>query len=171
MRPTSCSLTSAFTLIELLVVIAIIGVLIGLLIPAVMRVREANNRAKCESNLRQVDEAAHNYHDVYSKFPPAVQLFNPPPNGTRDSLSAYRTGNKPLFGPNWAVLLLPYLEQETLFRSANIAGCMANDDEGWRKVRSVSIPLLLCPSDSRQAIGFNLPDKVTTQQDLDQNGT
>ena len=161
---------TGFTLVELLVVIAIIGVLIGMIIPAVMRVREASNRVKCASNLRHVGEAAHHYHDTYQRFPPAVQLYKPPKNGALDTLSVYRDGNKPIIGPNWAVLLLPYLEQETLYRSVNVRKYMQTGDQGWRKVRSVTIPLFLCPSDSGHGVPFNLPDKVTTQTDLDTNG-
>src|SRR5262245_3703034 len=108
----------AFTLIELLVVIAIIAILIGLLLPAVQKVRESAARLKCQNNIKQLGLGVHNYHDANGKFPPAVQIAAPPPNGTNNMLSTYRT---PGFGPNWAVFILPYVEQDNLFK-ANATG-------------------------------------------------
>src|SRR5262245_24367209 len=91
-----------FTLIELLVVIAIIAVLVCLLLPAVQKVREAANRIKCTNNLKQLGLAAHQYHDVHGHLPPAVGYY-PPAAGT--------------FGV-YFFHLLPYVEQDNLYRSA-----------------------------------------------------
>jgi prepilin-type processing-associated H-X9-DG protein/prepilin-type N-terminal cleavage/methylation domain-containing protein len=141
---------TAFTLVELLVVIAIIALLIGLLLPAVQKVREAANRMKCTNNLKQLGLAAQAYHDANGQFPVGVRM--PYAQAGNDPLTG---GMGSPFGPNWAVYLLPYIEQDNLFRQANVetypgTGNLANLSSyslSWRVVRGQRLPTLLCPSD------------------------
>jgi prepilin-type N-terminal cleavage/methylation domain-containing protein len=129
---------TGFTLIELLVVIAIIAILIGLLLPAVQKVREAAARMHCSSNLKQIALAAHNYHDSIGTLPPGwTHDTSPWPNRQSDSL--------------WYTLL-PYLEQQPLYNQGTKANPYVNADGYINKVAvaevaPVVVKTYLCPSD------------------------
>jgi prepilin-type N-terminal cleavage/methylation domain-containing protein len=155
----------AFTLIELLVVIAIIAILIGLLLPAVQKVREAANRMSCTNNLKQIGLALHNYHDTNNKLPPASQV----PWGRVGTDDAHMDYTGP-FGPNWAVLILPYIEQDNLYRQANVTSFPGVpistptgspppgvNGTGWRTIVATAVKTYLCPSDGNNRKPFLNP--------------
>ena len=136
-----------FTLIELLVVIAIIAILIGLLLPAVQKVREAAARTQCSNNQKQLCLAAHNYQDAQQILPPSV--MQGPFVGAIDNYNQN-------FGPNWAVLILPFIEQGAMYNQVqtSVQNYMINGDANWRSIRGNRIKTYICPSD----IGSEVPN-------------
>jgi prepilin-type N-terminal cleavage/methylation domain-containing protein len=135
--PRRKSSRAAFTLVELLVVIAIIGILVGLLLPAVQAAREAARRMQCSNNLKQYGLAFHNYHDTMKAFPSSMYFQTPWLTGR---------GNRAQRAPgfSWSASILPYIEQNGLYSQLNFAVSAVAPQH--QAVLAIGMPTGLCPS-------------------------
>lgn len=149
-----------FTLIELLVVIAIIAILIALLLPAVQQAREAARRTQCKNNLKQIGLALHNYHDVANEFPAALYS-----SGRRNSASYY-SGNNTVKNVTGWMMLLPYMDQATLYNQYDFNQSAVNSNPYGMPIATINptnadlvntkIAMLECPShDEAGATGIS----------------
>ena len=145
---------AGFTLIELLVVIAIIAILIGLLLPAVQKVRAAAARMSCGNNLKQIGLGVMNYEGTNQVLPPGINLPISSQSGAVFASNAFVTSGKigqpPFPGQfgSWLEYLLPYIEQDNLFRQLNLTGREYGNCNGATSPGATVLKTYVCPSDN-----------------------
>jgi prepilin-type N-terminal cleavage/methylation domain-containing protein len=157
-----CRDRSGFTLIELLVVIAIIAVLVGLLLPAVQKVREAANRARCSNNLKQLALGCHNYHEVFGSLPRNGDQFHLRQSHDKSWVN-YMPFNEPGTGCcgvagahwSWIARLLRHVELDNLYYQGGIPNNTLNQSLA---VLDVDLKILTCPSDLSPRLRTNSAD-------------
>jgi prepilin-type N-terminal cleavage/methylation domain-containing protein/prepilin-type processing-associated H-X9-DG protein len=150
-----------FTLVELLVVIAIIGILVGLLLPAVQQVREAARRVSCQNNLRQLGLALHNYQSALSKFPPGYAYMSGADYAAQTGYPVapgYDDAN--YLGQAWGAFVLPYIEQNNLYQTIDFD--LPGFDVANLPARETPLGTFLCPTDAWSQSNFVIRDDSVT---------
>lgn len=139
---------SAFSLVELLVTISIIGVLVGLLLPAVQAARESGRRTRCQNNMKQIGLALDQFHLHMKKYPSGT--LQSKPDGDPTGVAGF----------GWAPQILPYLQQEALYNFLNLPKGQLNDvlqTSDGRALAQIALPMFRCPSDSSELLNTNRP--------------
>ena len=149
---------SGFTLVELLVVIAIIGILVGMLFPAIQAVREAARRTSCKNNLRNLGLALHNYQSALTRFPAGYKYISGADYAAQTGYPVapgYDDANH--LGHGWGSLILPYIEQDNL--NNLIDQSLPVFDPANLVARETQLPVFLCPTDSWSPNNFVVRDE------------
>jgi prepilin-type N-terminal cleavage/methylation domain-containing protein/prepilin-type processing-associated H-X9-DG protein len=137
-----------FTLIELLVVITIIGILIGLLLPAINSAREAARRLQCSNNIKQVVLALSNFHSVHKKFPPSATWRTFPGGKLDPKMGNLDVKNNAQLAENWVINILPFIDGKTLSNIFDLTKPISGKDTPNALGRSIPLAILKCPSDA-----------------------
>lgn len=149
----------AFTLLELLVAIVIVGVLAGMLVTAVSGARESSRRLQCTNNLRQIGIALHSFHGARTTLPPAF-TWAPPgeplglglvPIGVIDRVAMFGDASQDRIYVNWAIMLLEYVDEASLYRSFNGRNPIGHTSN---RARSTELAVMKCPSDAFNDVHF-----------------